>query len=77
MSKKDVDSVSKLADNHIVTCHNKTIERQRWIKSKAKLIARFGTIREAARRLGCHYNSIRYAVAGRCPRVFAKLKDVL
>jgi hypothetical protein len=77
LSKKDVDSVSKLADNQIVSCHNKTIERNRWIKSKAKLIARFGTIEEAARQLDCHYNSIRYAVAGRCPGVYLKLKKWL
>jgi hypothetical protein len=77
LSKKDVDSLSKLADNQIVTCHNKTIERQNWIKFKAKIIARFGTVREAARQLDCHYNSIRFACAGRCPRIANALRKLL
>lgn len=57
--------------------HNGAIEKQRWQRVKAKIIARFGTIRAAASVIHCHPNAIRYANAGRCPRVAERLKKAL
>jgi hypothetical protein len=77
LSKKDVDAVSNLDDNRIVICHNKTIKREKWRRIKAKLIARHGTVKAVAAMIDCHPNAIRYAVEGRCPRVAARLKEVM
>lgn len=53
------------------------MERQKWVAVKVKVIARFGTITAAARKLGCHPNAIRYAVMGLCPRVKVRLDKAL
>jgi hypothetical protein len=60
-----------------VTSHNKTSEPRNWLGVKVKVIARFGTIRRAAVKLGCHHNSIRAAAEGRCPGIAKKLKEVI
>lgn len=44
-----------------MTSHNKNNKDQDWRAVKAKLIARFGTIRAVAKKLGCHHNSVRYS----------------
>jgi hypothetical protein len=58
-----------------VICHNETREKQNWIKVKAKVISRFGTVKAAASQIGCHPNAIRYAAANKCPKVKAKLQQ--
>jgi hypothetical protein len=60
-----------------VTVHNGTIEKQKWVKVKARIIARFGTVRQAASIVQCHPNALRYTVSGRCPRVAKRLQKAL
>jgi hypothetical protein len=44
------------------------------VNVKVELIRRYGTIRNAASELGCHYNSPRLAAFGKAPRVAELLK---
>jgi hypothetical protein len=57
----------------VVTSHNDN-RRQTWVNVKVELIRRYGTIRNAASELGCHYNSPRLAAFGKAPRVAELLK---
>jgi hypothetical protein len=56
-----------------VTIHNATIRHPNWHEVKGKVIARFKTVKAAARMIGCHPNSIRNAAEGRSPNVWKKL----
>lgn len=50
---------------------------QKWWSVKAQIMARFGSVAAAARKLECSPEAIRLSVAGKCPRVAAKLKELL
>lgn len=60
-----------------MTSHNKTSEKELWQAVKAKLIARFGTVKKAAAIVKCHPNALRYTASGKCPRVAKRLDEKL
>lgn len=65
------------SDIHVVISHNEPTFALNYRKFKGKIIAHFGTARAAARTVGCHYNSIRLAGLGRCPKVLKRLEPYL
>jgi hypothetical protein len=52
-------------------------EGTEWRRAKARIITTHGTIRSLAQHLGCHYNSIRLAFGGRCPRLLPRIEEAL
>lgn len=57
-----------------MTNHTANSKHRTYRTFKAKIILRFGTLRAAARAVGCHHNSIRLAGMGRAPEVLQKLE---
>jgi len=49
----------------------------KWRHVKAKIIIRYGSVAECARKLKCSNEAIRQTVTGRCPGIAAKLEAVL
>jgi hypothetical protein len=48
-----------------------------WLQVKAKIILRYGSVSGAAGALKCTTSAIRYAVEGKCPKVWERLQKAL
>jgi len=46
-----------------------------WRQTKARLIARFGTVEAAAKALSCSVSGLRSATEGKCPGIRQKLQE--
>lgn len=53
------------------------MENKKWRKVKAQIISQFGSIGECARSLKVSPESLRITVHGKCPRIKARLEEVL
>ena len=48
-----------------------------WLQIKAKIILRYGSVSKAAHAMECTTSAIRYAVDGKCPKVWIRLQKAL
>lgn len=58
-----------------MTTHSQDSEPRKWSWVKGQIISRFHTIKDAAKKCGCHPNAFRLAAVGECPRIITWLKS--